>query len=321
MYTMKTYSADLRERVVRACDDGQLRHEQIARLFDVSTAWIRRLLQRRRETGSFAAKPHAGGPRPKLTAWQRGQLVEQVAAQPDATLAELRERVGAFVHLSTIHRALDRFGLTLKKKVLHAAEQDRPDVRQKRATFRGRAAGIDPSRFVFLDEMGANTAMTRLYGRAPRGERAVGRVPQAHWKTTTLLSAIRSDGVVTAWTFAGATDEAAFVTFVREVLVPALRLGDLVVLDNLKAHRASAVARILRQAGAGVWYLPPYSPDFNPIEKIWAKVKARLRKAEARTPETLLDAIAEALAAVTPEECQHCFVACGYHATPVRKAL
>src|SRR2546421_9258891 len=146
MYSMKAYSQDLRERVVRACDEGCLSHEQIARLFHVSTAWIRRLLQRRRETGSFAAKPHAGGARPKLTPRQRWQLVEQVAAQPDATLAELHEPVGAFVHLSTIHPALDRFGLTLKKKVLHAAEQDRPDVRHKRATFRGRAAGIDPSR-------------------------------------------------------------------------------------------------------------------------------------------------------------------------------
>src|SRR4051812_5020360 len=194
MCTMKTYSADLRERVVRACDDGQLSHEQIAHLFHVSTAWIRRLLQRRRETGSFAAKPHAGGPRPKLTAWQRGQLVQQVAAQPDATLAELRERVGAFVHLSTIHRALDRFGLTLKKKVLHAAEQDRPDVRHKRAIFRGRAAGIDPSRFVFLDEMGAHTALTRLYGRAPRGQRARGRGPQAPGETTPRVSAVRARG-------------------------------------------------------------------------------------------------------------------------------
>jgi transposase len=205
--------------------------------------------------------------------------------------------------------------------VLQAAEQDRPDVRHKRATFRGRAAGIDPSRFVFLDEMGANTAMTRLYGRAPRGVRCVGRAPQAHWRTTTLISAVRQEGLVTAWTFAGATDEAAFVTFVEAVLVPALRPGDIVVLDDLKLHRAAAVARAIRRAKAGVWYLPPYSPDLNPIEKVWAKVKAHLRKAEARTPEALLDAIADALREVTPEDCLHCFEHCGYSATPVRKAL
>jgi transposase len=321
MFIMKAYSQDLRERVVRACDEGRLSHQQIAQLFHVSTAWIRRLLQRRRQTGSFAAKPPAGGPRPKLGPPQRRQLVALVAERPDATLAELRQRLGAFVHLSTIHRALQRCGLTVKKKVLHAAEHGRPDVKHKRACWRGRAAGIDPSRFVFLDEMGTHTAMTRLYGRAPRGERCVGRVPQAHWRTTTLLSAIRSDGLVTAWTFAGATGEAAFVTFIEAILVPTLRPGDLVVLDRLAAHRAAAVARSLRKAKAGVWYLPPYSPDFNPIEKSWAKVKAYLRKAEARSLEALVDAIAEALRAVTPEDCQHCFEACGYHATPVRKAL
>ena len=318
---MKAYSQDLRERVLRACDERLGTRAHIAAWFGVSTAWIRRLLQRRRETGSCAAKPHAGGPRPKLGDNQRRQLVELVAEQPDATLAELRHRLCAFVHLSTLWRALDRSGLTFKKKVLQAAEQDRPDVTHKRATWRGRAAGIDPSRFVFLDEMGAHTALTRLYGRAPRGQRVLGRVPQGHWRSTTLLSAIRHDGVVTAMAFEGATDEAAFVTFVKDVLVPALRPGDIVVLDRLAAHRVAAVARALRRAGAGVWYLPPYSPDFNPIEKIWAKVKARLRQAEARTTDALVEAMGQALRAVTPEDCRHCFQACGYHATPVRKAL
>src|SRR5436305_14095431 len=112
---MQPYSQDLRERVVRACDEGRRTRRQIAALFGVSTAWIRRLLQRRRETGSFAAKPHAGGPRPKLGANQRRQLVELVAEQPDATLAELRQGLCAFVHLSTLWRALDRYGLTSKQ--------------------------------------------------------------------------------------------------------------------------------------------------------------------------------------------------------------
>jgi transposase len=116
MFTVKAYSQDLRERVVRACDEGRLTRQALADLFDVSTAWIRRLLQRRRETGSFAAKPHAGGPATKLGANQRRQLVELVAQQPDATLAELKARLGAFVHLCTIHRALDRLGLSFKKK-------------------------------------------------------------------------------------------------------------------------------------------------------------------------------------------------------------
>jgi transposase len=113
---MKAYSQDLRERVVRACDEGRGTRPQIADFFGVSTAWIRRLLQRRRETGSFAARPHAGGSKPKLDGNQREQLVVLVVERPDATLAELRDRLGAFVHPSTIHRALARLGLTLKKK-------------------------------------------------------------------------------------------------------------------------------------------------------------------------------------------------------------
>jgi transposase len=161
---------------------------------------------------------------------------------------------------------------------VRAAEQDRPDVRQKRAAFRTRTRGVDPDRFVFLDEVGAHTALTRLYGRAPRGQRLYDAVPLAAWQMTTLIAAIRRTGVVAPLLFTGATDETAFRTYVEQVLVPVLRPGDIVVLDNLPAHRAGWVARRIRKAGAGVWYLPPYSPDYNPIEKVWAKVKAYLRK-------------------------------------------
>src|SRR5262245_47652482 len=206
-------------------------------------------------------------------------------------------------------------GLAGKKKVLRAAEQDRPDVQHKRACWRGRARRVDPERFVFLDEVGAHTSLTRLYGRAPRGVRLVDAVPAGTWETTTLVSAIRRDGVVASLAFAGATDEAAFQTYLDHVLIPALRPGDIVVLDNLSVHHRPAVARALRRAGAGVWYLPPYSLDYNPIEKIWAKVKAFLRKAGARTTEALWDAFAQALRTVTAEDCQNSFAHCGYPAT------
>ena len=174
---------------------------------------------------------------------------------------------------------------------------------------------------MFLDEIGAHTALTRLVGRAPRGQRLVGRVPQGSWEMTTVIGAIRHDGVAASLVFEGATDEAAFLTFIKQVLIPALRPGDIVVLDRLSVHRVRAVARALRKAGAGVWYLPPYSPDFNPIEKIWAKVKAQLRKAEARTTEALWEAIGQALGAVTAQDCQGCFDHCGYPATPTCNAL
>src|SRR5262245_36899851 len=169
--------------------------------------------------------------------------------------------------------------------------------------------------------MGADTTLTRLYGRAPRGQRVVGHVPQGAWEATTLLGAIRRTGVVGSVVFEGATDAAVFRTYIEEVLVPALRPGDIVVLDNLAAHRAAAVARAVRRVGAGLWYLPPYSADYNPIEKVWAKVKALLRKAAARTTEALWEAIGRALDAVTAQDCQGCFASCGYHATPECETL
>jgi transposase len=194
-------------------------------------------------------------------------------------------------------------------------------VRRRRKAWGTRSAAIDPGRFVFLDEVGAHTALTRLYGRAVRGQRVVDRVPYDTWQTTTLISAIRQQGVAASLLFPGATDAAAFETYVKQVLVPVLRPGDIVVLDNLRVHKRQALARAIRKAGAGVWFLPPYSPDLNPIEKIWAKVKAFLRQAKARTTEALWEAFAQGLKTITAEDCQNSFAHCGYPATPACKML
>jgi transposase len=163
--------------------------------------------------------------------------------------------------------------------------------------------------------------MGRLYGRARRGERVIGRVPRSHWQATTLVAGIRADGLLAPFAFTGAMDAATFAAYVEQVLVPCLRPGDLVVLDRLAAHRARAVARAVRRAGAGVWDLPPYSPDYNPIEHVWSKVKGALRTAAARTQDALWAALREAVGAVTPRDCRHSFAHCGYYATPVCNAL
>lgn len=163
--------------------------------------------------------------------------------------------------------------------------------------------------------------MGRLYGRAPRGERVIGKVPQGHWQMTTLVAGIRADGLVAPFALTGPMDGPTFAAYVEQELVPCLRPGDLVVLDRLAAHRGRAVARAVRTAGAGVWYLPPYSPDYNPIENVWSKVKAGLRTAAARTQEALWEALRRAVGAVTAHDCRHSFAHCGYHATPVCKAL
>ena len=158
--------------------------------------------------------------------------------------------------------------------------------------------------------------MARLYGRAPCGQRLIGKAPQAHGQMTTLVAGVRADGVVAPFALTGAMDALTFESYVEQVLVPCLRPGDIVVLDRLSAHRGGAVGRAARRAGAGVWCLPPYSPAYNPIEKIWAKVKGALRRAEARW-----EALPPAVGAVTAQDCLHSFAHCGDHATPIREAL
>ena len=165
---------------------------------------------------------------------------------------------------------------------------------------------------VFIDESGAKTSMTRLYGRAFGGKRAVDTTPHGHWSTTTMISALRFDGSTADMVLDGATDGAAFLAYVREILTPSLRRGDIVVMDNLAAHKMPAVTEAIEACGAEVRFLPPYSPDFNPIEKMWSKIKAHLRKVKARTKETLWQAIGEALKKVTASDALGWFESCGY---------
>jgi transposase len=165
---------------------------------------------------------------------------------------------------------------------------------------------------VFLDETGAKTNMTPAYARAPKGQRAVDFAPHGHWNTTTLVAAITAHGPIAPMVLDGPMDRAAFEAYVAQVLVHELPPKATVIMDNLSAHKSCAMAKALAQAGAQLRYLPPYSPDFNPIEAMWAKVKTNLRKDKARTKEDLNNAIATALNQITPSDAkgffQHCFV-------------
>jgi transposase len=165
---------------------------------------------------------------------------------------------------------------------------------------------------VFIDETGASTKMARRYGRAPRGHRCRAPIPHGHWKTTTFTGALRRDGLTAPMVLDGPMNGSAFLAYVERVLVPTLLLGDIVVMDNLPAHKPAGVRRAIAQAGAALLYLPPYSPDFNPIEMAFAKLKAILKKTAARTIDQLWDAIAEAIDAFTPTECANFFAAAGY---------
>jgi transposase len=199
-----------------------------------------------------------------------------------------------------------------KKKSQRAQEQLDPEVVVQREEWARRTTGINPERFVFLDQSNAKTTMTRAYGRAPRGERVVDHVPAGKYHSTTMMGAVRLDGTVAAMVYEGGTDVAVMQTFAETELPRILRRGDIVVMDNLAAHKDPGVIAAIERAGATVWHLPPYSPDFNPIEHMWSKVKEILRSLKARTAEALLDAIGVALRAVTAADAHGWFAHCGY---------
>jgi transposase len=298
---MRAYSNDLRERIVAAVERGQQSIRQIARLFSVSLSCVVRLLQHQRRTGSVQPKPHGGVPPRKLDAAADARLRELVQAQPDATLAELRDRLGIRCSLMTIARALKRHKITRKKKTLYAQEQKSPRVQAKRRVFKKKLAAVGPEHLVFVDESGANTGMTRTYGRAPEGERVQATAPGA-WENVTLIAGMRISGVVAPMALPGAVDSVAFQTYVQEALVPELHEGDVVVLDNLQPHKNRAAIEAIEAVGARVEPLPVYSPDLTPIEEMFSKTKAYLRKVAARTTDTVITAMGKALELVTPSD-------------------
>jgi transposase len=195
---------------------------------------------------------------------------------------------------------------------LRASEQDRPDVARDRRRWRVWQRYMDAERFVFLDETSATTAMTRLRGWGPRGERLVDAAPYGHWKTTTFVAGLRLDGVIAPCVLDGAMTGEVFRAYVEQMLAPSLRPGDVVVMDNLPAHKVAGVHQAIRAVGASLLYLPSYSPDLNPIEQLFAKLKALLRKAAARTKDALWTTIGTLLDAFTPAECRNYLVNAGY---------
>ena len=295
---MKPISQDLRERILDTVQRGDGSLRQIARRFLVSVSFITRLLQLHRSTGSLEPRPHGGGNPAVLGPEDLQQLRKLVQKQPDATLEELRQRLGVSCSLMTISRALRKLGLPRKKKIPRSQEQDRPDVQEQRQEFCAKLAGVDPRRLVFVDESGANTAMTRTHGRAPVGQRVYTNTP-GRWESITMTCGLRLSGVTAPLAFRGATNTDIFETYVQEVLVPELKPGDVVIWDNLKPHKSEEAIEAIEAAGARVEPLPPWSPDLTPIEEMVSKVKGAMRSAAARTTNAVYWAFASALDEVT----------------------
>jgi transposase len=311
------YSTDLRSRVLAAGEAPAA----AARRFAVGRSTAYRWTAAVRHEGRRTAKRMGGGPKPVITGDVETALLRLVQQSNHLTLAECRDRLaeatGVRVHLWTVGRALRRLKWTWKKRILRAAEQDRADVAVARAAWWTAAGigGIAPERLVFVDECGVLTNMARRYGRSPRGTRALGTVPCGPWRRLTVLGALGIGGMVATLSVAAATSGAVFLSYLDQVLLPELRRSKpdaVLVLDNLAAHKTRAVRRLLDCSGFAYRYLPSYSPDFNPIEPAWAKVKTNLRRVAARTTDTLHQALGPALDSITAEDASGFFRYAGY---------
>lgn len=201
------------------------------------------------------------------------------------------------------------------KKTQHAAEQDRPDVKEARDVWRENQTSLKPQHLVFIDETGVSTNMARLRGRAPEGQRLIGKVPHGHWNITTFIAALRCDGITAPMVTDGAMNGAIFLAYVQHFLLPTLKPGDWVIMDNLAVHKVIGVRAAIESVGAGLLYLPPYSPDFNPIEMAFSKLKALLRKAAERTVDRLWDRIGELMNTFSEQECRNFLTHQGYVST------
>lgn len=210
---------------------------------------------------------------------------------------------------------MQRAGTLAKKKTLIASEQDRPDVVEKREQWRVGQEHIPPDKVVFIDETWAKTNMTRTYGRSPLGTRLTEKLPSGRWQTTTFLGAMRAEGFIAPLTVDGAINGELFLAWVQQHLAPALKVGDIVVMDNLSSHKVTGVRETIEAVGAELRYLPPYSPDLNPIELAFAKFKKLLRDGAERTVDKLWDLCGCILEEFTEQECRNYFKHCGYRYT------
>jgi transposase len=308
----KPFSQDLRKRIVGAVQAGRSRHE-VARIFEVSASCVIKLMQRFLATGHCRPEKFGGYKRPILAEHEE-KVRALLRARPDLTISELwHELTGAGIKVgrSSVGRFVERLELTYKK-TLHAAEQQRPDVAAARQAWRDAQKSLDPRRLVFIDETWASTNMTPLYGRCEKGKRLIAHAPFGHWKTTTLIAALRHDGLTAPCVFDGPINGEKFRAYVEQILVPTLQPGDIVVMDNLASHKVAGVRQAIEAAGAERRFLPPYSPDMDPIEQVFAKVKNTLRKMARRTVDALWNAIGVAIDDFSPSECFNYFQNSGY---------
>src|SRR5271157_2105553 len=306
-------SDDLRKRVVEAVVLGGVSRNAAGRRFGVSIASAVRWVMRYKTMGQVSPSPSGGDRRSGRVEAQRDYLLGLIRRTPDLTLLEIQERLiqncGERFSVSVLWRFFDRHGVT------HAEEQRRPDVLEQRRDWFASQLDLDPAKLVFVDETGASTSLARTHGRCRRGRRLRAAVPHGHYKTVTLVACLRLRGLAAPRVYDRPMNAALFEEWVEKCLVPTLSQGDIVVMDNLPAHKGARVEQLIKFAGAELRYLPPYSPDMNPIEKAFSKLKAYLRKIAERTVAGLMRALEACADIFKSAERTNYFAACGYDTT------
>ncbi len=310
------YSPDFRRAVAAHVERG-FSCSHTARVFGTSRSFVINLMRRYRETGELGTRAWGGARHSKLVVFQ-DEIIGWIAEQPDLTLTQMTARLmrehGVKASISGVSDLLRRAGYTYKKSVL-ANEATRGKHKAKRlhwVTKRQPFMADHLHRLVFIDETSVNTKLYRTRGHGLKGHRIHDTAPMAGWRTQTFIAGLRQDEMMAPWVLNGPMNKTAFETYVETQLALALNPGDVVILDNLSSHKSARAAEALRQAGSWFLFLPAYSPDLNPIEMAFSKLKAHLRRIGARTVEALNDAIADVLDLYSPEECRNYFDAAGY---------
>ncbi|CAN7625300.1 IS630 family transposase [Mesorhizobium sp. LjNodule214] len=308
----RALSNDLRERVVEAVGTGES-CRVVASRFGVAVSSVVKWSQRYRATGSVAPGK-MGGHRKRILEPHRAFIVERINQTSDLTLHRLKDELaarGVMVSHNAVWVFLRREGLSFKK-TLFALEQARADIARRRQRWRSWQGRLDPARLVFIDETWIKTNMAPLRGWGPRGQRLRGFAPHGHWRTLTFLGALRCDELTAPCVFDGPINGECFRAYVRQQLLPTLRPGDIVIMDNLGSHKSAAIRHAIKAAGARLWFLPPYSPDLNPIEQTFAKIKHWMRHAQKRTIEDTWRHLGTLVGTIKPDECANYFNNAGY---------
>ena len=300
---MKPLSKDIRSRIIKAREAGEGTIRGLATRFKVAVTTIQRLVNLHKKTGSIEPLPRSGGNPAKIPDAELYKLKEIVAEKPDRTIKELttewNKKNTVQVTTSTISRSLERCNLTLKKKTFQASERDSEANKKRREDYECKLAKIPEAKRVYIDECGTNLNMTRSHSRSKIGIRAYSKRSGRKASNISLVGSIRLNQKPILYPFDGAVDGERFVFYLKEKVISTLTKGDVVIMDNCRIHYVEEISKMLTPIGVDILYLPPYSPELNPIEETWSEVKNDLKSDEPRTIPEYIDALNKANEAIT----------------------